>query len=312
MEDTRKKAVAETKAHLLTVAQLQKRQNEAKEVTGIREQIPLPGRTLEVVRYPAKRTPAPVIFAAFGGGFVMGGYALDDEMWQQVSHRLDATLISVGYRKAPEFQFPSAVEDIYDIISYYLHRAEPYGIDPARAWVYGSSAGANLVTAAVLLDRRRASNFIRGQILNYPYLDLAVDPGQKGHRDDELNSYYVFVDCYLPQGQSPSDPLVSPRYISDAEAAGMPETLIALAGADALYAEGKEFAEKLRKNSVPVHIFEGQQMPHGFIEHYFAFQTPGAKGDYCPPAVKACLDDGSMERQTMAALSFLQEHFPRD
>jgi hypothetical protein len=59
--------------------------------------------------------------------------------------------------------------------------------------------GWSAVAAAALLDRKNKTNFINTQILNYPYIDLATDPGEKGHTREELLSYYVFPELYILQ-----------------------------------------------------------------------------------------------------------------
>lgn len=61
---------------------------------GKRYEIPLEGRNIEIVVY-LKRPDAPVVFCGFGGGFVFGGCALDDMLWNTIHDKLDVTLVSI-------------------------------------------------------------------------------------------------------------------------------------------------------------------------------------------------------------------------
>ena len=54
-------------------------------------------------------------------------------------------VISITYRVAPRYTFPTAHEDVQDITSYVLENAEElWGADPKLLTISGFSAGANL------------------------------------------------------------------------------------------------------------------------------------------------------------------------
>src|SRR5690606_21204512 len=48
------------------------------------------------------------------------------------------------YRRAPEYPFPTAVEDGVDAILYLIHHADELGLDASRIAVSGFSAGGNM------------------------------------------------------------------------------------------------------------------------------------------------------------------------
>lgn len=111
-------------------------------VSGKREQIELPGRTLDTVYYSCGEPNAPMIFSFHGGGYVFGGCALDDGIYAALRKELKANVVSIGYRKAPKYQFPTMQEDCYDAVKYYMEN-QNYDFDRSRVAVYGGSAGAN-------------------------------------------------------------------------------------------------------------------------------------------------------------------------
>jgi acetyl esterase/lipase len=51
---------------------------------------------------------------------------------------------SVDYRLAPEFPYPAALEDLQTAVRWVRMHAEEYGIDPAKIWAMGGSAGGHL------------------------------------------------------------------------------------------------------------------------------------------------------------------------
>lgn len=87
-------------------------------VSGKRYGLPLPGREINMVYYPARRQNAPLILGFHGGGFLFGGCALDDAMWKAMRDRLDVNIASIDYRKTPEYRYPAPVEDAYDSAVY--------------------------------------------------------------------------------------------------------------------------------------------------------------------------------------------------
>lgn len=106
-----------------------------------------------------KRYPCVINF--HGGGFVLGT-ARDDARWiGTVVDQVDAVVVSVEYRLAPEFPFPTAVEDGADAILYLAKHAHELQLDTERFAVSGFSSGGNmsftvpLCLQGELLDRAK-------------------------------------------------------------------------------------------------------------------------------------------------------------
>ncbi|KAK5257062.1 hypothetical protein LTR16_001712 [Cryomyces antarcticus] len=86
----------------------------------------------------------PVVVNFHGGGFTLGT-ATDDARWcDTVVGEVNAVVVSVDYRLAPENPFPTAVEDGVDAILYLAEHAEELGIDVDRMAVSGFSSGGNM------------------------------------------------------------------------------------------------------------------------------------------------------------------------
>src|ERR1700749_3789238 len=71
-----------------------------------------------------KRTePCPLLVFFHGGGFMLGTLELYDTSCRRLAVKGDCAVISIGYRLAPETQFPGAVFDAYAATLWCAQRA---------------------------------------------------------------------------------------------------------------------------------------------------------------------------------------------
>lgn len=123
----------------------------------------------------------PVVINFHGGGFVLGT-AHDDARWCNIIvQEVGAVVVSVDYRLAPEYPFPTAVEDGADAILWLAQNADEFMLDPERFAVSGFSSGGNMSFTVPLclqgeLFERTASgaNIVDGRAGNIP--EAAVKP----------------------------------------------------------------------------------------------------------------------------------------
>ncbi|MCD8367485.1 MAG: alpha/beta hydrolase [Clostridiales bacterium] len=86
----------------------------------------------------------PVIVSVHGGGWVYG----DKERYQYYCMNLAQrgfAVVNFTYRLAPEFQFPSPLEDTNLVFTWVLTHGEEYGFDTAHVFGVGDSAGGHLL-----------------------------------------------------------------------------------------------------------------------------------------------------------------------
>ncbi|NXL89115.1 ADCL4 protein, partial [Alectura lathami] len=87
----------------------------------------------------------------------------------------NSVVVSVGYRLAPEYPYPTQFEDCLAATIHFMKTAQDYDVDPARIVVSGDSSGGTLCAAvAQALVNRRDVPKLRAQVLIYPFLQ-AVD-----------------------------------------------------------------------------------------------------------------------------------------
>lgn len=91
-----------------------------------------------------------VVINFHGGGFTLGT-ATDDARWcGTVVEEINAVVVSVDYRLAPEFPFPTAVEDGVDAVLWIHKHAAELGIDPNKIAISGFSSGGNMAFSVPL------------------------------------------------------------------------------------------------------------------------------------------------------------------
>ncbi|MEU7057270.1 alpha/beta hydrolase [Streptomyces sp. NPDC046197] len=113
----------------------------------------------------------PVIYHVHGGGMVLGSSRVGVNAPLAWARELDAIVVSVEYRLAPEHPHPAPVEDVYAGLLWTAEHAGELGGDPGRIVIAGASAGGGLTAALALLLRDRKGPRPIGQMLMCPMLD---------------------------------------------------------------------------------------------------------------------------------------------
>ena len=165
-------------------------------------------KEIEVIYHKASKKNAPIIFTTHGFDFNMDDYTYDDFMLKIISEEFSCNVVSIFCRKILKCKFPCAVNCLYDVISYFIKNANKFDFDKNNVIILGSSMGANFAAATTLLDRNNKTNFIKTQILNYPYLDLSKK---------EKNNDLLFFQKYVCFSLTFSVFYVSMRVIQDIE-----------------------------------------------------------------------------------------------
>lgn len=117
------------------------------------------------------RTPMPILYFIHGGGMVAGSNRSGLAQVIDWAQELEAVVVSVQYRLAPETPHPGPVEDCYAGLLWIAEHAEELGVDPTRIVVAGDSAGGGLSAAISLMARDRGGPALTGQMLLCPMLD---------------------------------------------------------------------------------------------------------------------------------------------
>ncbi|MDH6213700.1 alpha/beta hydrolase [Streptomyces pseudovenezuelae] len=113
----------------------------------------------------------PVFYHVHGGGMVIGDNKTGVTAALDWAKELDAIVVSVEYRLAPEHPHPAPIEDVYAGLVWTAEHAAELGGDAERIVIAGASAGGGLTAALGLLTRDRKGPRPIGQVLMCPMLD---------------------------------------------------------------------------------------------------------------------------------------------
>ncbi|OBH49253.1 alpha/beta hydrolase [Mycobacterium sp. E2479] len=190
---------------------------------------------------------APALLWIHGGGTLMGTAAQDDLYCRRLAHCAGIAVAAVEYRLAPEYPYPTPVEDCFSALSWL---ARQRWVDPERVAVGGGSAG-GLFAAAVAqlaLDRKEVTPIL--QMLVYPMLDNRTG----AESDSRMRIMWTGSDNQLAwrwylNGSDPSEAAPARRQ----DLSGLAPTWIGVGTLDLFYRECMDYAQRLHAAGVPVH-----------------------------------------------------------
>jgi acetyl esterase len=231
-------------------------------------EIPGPAGPIEARLYvpSSERRVRPLLVYYHGGGWVVGDLDTHDGICRFLAREVDACVLAIDYRLAPEHKFPAAVDDAVAAFRWAACEASALGCDPAHVAVAGDSAGGNLSAVVSLVTTREGGVRPAAQLLIYPATDLV----------NRHPSYRLFADGffltaaemdwytahYLPTAETGRDPRASPLLAPDL--AGLPPALVLTAGFDPLRDEGEAYAKRLNDAGVRVWLRRYPGLIHGF------------------------------------------------
>lgn len=227
------------------------------------------GAQIPVRIYRPESGPAvkPALVWFHGGGWVIGSLDGSDFGCRIMANASGCTVISVDYRLAPEYKFPTAVDDCLAVTKWVAENGPELGVDGARIAVGGDSAGGNLAAVVSQLARDGGGPAIAFQALVYPVTNY--DFSTASYRDNaegyllERDSMEWFWGHYLRSDADGASTKASP--LRHTNLAGLPPAIVLTAEFDPLRDEGEAYAERMRAAGVPVEARRYDGQIHGFF-----------------------------------------------
>jgi acetyl esterase/lipase len=202
---------------------------------------------------PAGGPPMPVIVYYHGGGWVIADVATYDAAPRAMAKALNAIVVSVEYRHAPEFKFPAQHDDASAAYRWTLQKAQSWGGDPAKIAIVGESAGGNLAVATAIYARDNGLTAPRYIVSVYPIANSSMTlPSRKDAANAKpLNAAMLkwFGYYYQTSAADAQDPRLN---LVAANLRGLPPTTIINAQIDPLRSDGETLATAMRTAGVKV------------------------------------------------------------
>jgi acetyl esterase len=203
----------------------------------------------------------------------VGSVASHERLCRHLAHLAHCAVVSVDYRLAPEWKFPTAVEDTWDSLAWLRDNAAALRLDASRIAIGGDSAGGTLAAVTAIAARDAA----------WPLaLQLLFYPGCAGHQNTPSHHTFAkgflleephisyFFNPYLrcPADRddwrfAPLDGVDTTGHVRELD--GVAPAWVGLAECDPLTDEGLLYADRLRMAGVPVDLEIYAGVVHGFI-----------------------------------------------
>lgn len=193
------------------------------------------------------------------------------------AHDTHIPIISVDYRKSPEYMWPVLPEECYQAYKWVVNNAErflPDGQKLRKIIVGGDSAGGNLTMAVALraiFDNFRIPDLL---IITYPAANVTVIPStaRLNALSEALVNYSFLKMCfyaYIPkeaQDSAAVDPFISPGSAPAEFLKKFPPCYINAGALDPLFDDAVNAAKQIAKyngNQVFFQVFDG--LSHGYL-----------------------------------------------
>jgi acetyl esterase/lipase len=213
----------------------------------------------------------PVFYWMHGGGLLGGTPEQDEGQMKQIAAATGALVVSVNYRLAPEFPFPTPLDDCYAGLLWVTDHAHDLGIDEQKIAVGGASAGGGLAAALAQRVHQTGGPRLVHQSLTYPMLD----DRNLTNSSREITSLGLWDRVHNITGWQAylggnSAGRAVPEFAAAARAtdlSGLPSTFIGVGSLDLFRDENLEYALRLMAAGVSteVHFYAGAV--HGFDWH---------------------------------------------
>jgi acetyl esterase len=226
---------------------------------------------------PTAAEAHPVLVYFHGGAFFLGSLNTHDHIARELANATGFTVVSVGYRLAPEYRFPAGLTDCLAVVRWVAGERRDadggVGWDGTKLAIAGDSSGGTFAAAVTAMAVDDGFKGITHQVLYYPSLDLDFDVERYASLRTNAVGYGLetaglkpFNEFYLNSGADPADPRVSP--IKRANLSGLPPALIITAQFDPLRDEGELYGQNLARAGVPVKVHRYESAGHGFIQFF--------------------------------------------
>lgn len=218
-----------------------------------------------------EREPTGAFLHIHGGGWTLGDADGQDPRLARLAGETGLTVVSVGYRLAPEHPYPAGPDDCEAAALWLLGDEARTTIGCATPLAIGGDSAGGHLAASVLLrlrDRHGITGAFAAAVFQYGSFDLSMTPSQRlwGGRNLVLSGPIIswFLDQFLPtqDREERRDPDISPLF---ADLAGLPPAIFTVGTQDPLLDDTLFMEARWRAAGHGSELRIWPEAPHGFI-----------------------------------------------
>lgn len=186
-----------------------------------------------------------------GGGFVRPHSRFDSAYCATLVKRLGCTLIDVDYRLAPEYPYPTGLNDAYDVYKWALSHAMELGVSENRIVVGGNSSGGQFSAAIPMIAQKQNDPMPAACVMLYPVCSINTieDLTEEIDLSDVANRGRLYNLLYCTKDSDFDDSCVSLLKATPEELKQFPDLILATGGLDPLAADAETFARNVASAS---------------------------------------------------------------
>lgn len=223
-----------------------------------------------------------LIIFLHGGGYYGGSIDTIKNTCKYMAEQLDATILAVDYSLAPEFPFPTALNECYRVLKHYENMYQ-------NIYLAGDSAGGGLACSVVIKDIEERTKISKGLIMYYPVLLIDLKDNIREDFVWNIKEYDIDIeseDAALMSSEAVglkyAMPFIKKMYVKSEEKKEnyyisqistpdeilkeFPKTLIFTVEYDYLRLEAEYFHKRLKENNVKTKGIRYAGLVHAFID----------------------------------------------
>ena len=232
-----------------------------------------------------ERIKKSIVIHIHGGGFI----AMSTTSCQSYLKRLvkygDFFIVSIDYNLAPEFKYPYALNQVYQIYRWLLEfSSSTLNIEIDKIFIFGDSAGGKLsISLFYLTVLTKLSKLADALFLFYPAISLTSEKiaiSSLVSMEDFLIPYYLFyyiIEAYAGKNNKASDFFLHPINAPDWVISKMPRTVFFTADTCSLRDFTYQFVDRMLGLDKEVKMYVVQDMIHGYLNLNFLFMLNEVK-----------------------------------
>lgn len=256
--------------HLGTLAQARRYfQNEAHEACPPTATYAVPGghriKRFEPTTVSSSREKPPALMLVGGSAFVADLSHRFHDWAQAFAERLKWPVFLLEHRLAPEYKFPTPVNDILEGVRWVANNAQRLNIDATQLSLCGESSGGTIACAVTHELAATGEALVQHLALYYPLLDAAWNDSKTEYAHGCLIDVAFEewgASFYLNSWEERFDPRVSPYYYDNV--ASMPPITMVKAQYDPMNSEIDAYCQRAGAFGVPVEAATFLGLTHAF------------------------------------------------